>query len=546
MSIEGRPVGKAVHVADDQLRFEAPLFEQIEPGIGGAHEGEFPLEFADPRKRRGFTADGEECAHRLSLPRRRRTVNKLRGAERSGVAASPSAGYLRPMAAIRLPRELLDFALIFRDAGRQAWFVGGAIRDSLLGRPVSDYDVATDATPDEIVRLFRRVIPTGIKHGTVTVLWKGWKIETTTFRSEGSYSDGRHPDEVSFGASIEEDLGRRDFTINAMAWNPFEKRLADPYRGREDLEARLVRAVGRASDRFDEDGLRILRAIRFASQLGFTIEAETRMALAERRQRLASVSAERIRDEFSKILGSPRPSIGLRLMEESQILELILPELAKARGVEQKGLHRFDVLDHLLLSADAVENRLPLRLAALLHDIGKPGTKVVGEDGVATFHRHEELSARMTETILRRLRYPNEVMDRVCHLVRQHMFHYEDNWSDAAVRRFLARVGTESLDDLLSLRIADGSAMTGLPVDPRSLDPLRRRVEAALSAKEALTTKDLAIDGNDLAALGVPRGPVMGRMLGELLDAVLEDPSLNESGRLREIALRMKPKHGIS
>lgn len=449
------------------------------------------------------------------------------------------------MPSIHIPRELIDFARVLGDAGRQAWFVGGAVRDSLLGRPVSDYDLATDARPEELLRLYRRVIPTGIKHGTVTVLWKGWKIETTTFRSEGAYSDGRHPDEVSFGSSIEEDLERRDFTINAMAWDPLGKRLADPHGGREDLRARLVRAVGRPRDRFDEDGLRILRALRFAAQLQFEIEAETLAALAERRERLASVSAERIRDELSKILCAPRPSWALRAMEEAGILALILPELAAARGVEQKGLHRFDVLDHLYLSADAAPARLELRLAALFHDIGKPGTKVVDAEGVASFHRHEELSAKMAAEIMRRLRYPNDLIEGVCHLVRQHMFHYEDSWSDAAVRRFLARVGPAALPDLLALRIADGSAMSGLPVDHRSLDPLRRRVEAILEAEEALGIKDLAIGGNELAALGVPRGPVMGRMLAELLEAVLEDPALNEADRLREIAKRMKRKYGL-
>ena len=447
---------------------------------------------------------------------------------------------------IRIPRDLVDFARVFRDAGHEAWFVGGAVRDSLLGREVSDYDLATDANPEQVQRLFRKVIPTGIKHGTVTVLWKGWSIETTTFRAEEGYSDGRHPDLVRFGVGIEEDLGRRDFTINAMAWDPFEARLADPFGGRKDLGARLVRAVGDASARFDEDGLRLLRALRFAAQLEFTVEESTLAAIGERRARLSSVSPERVRDEFSKLLCSPRPSSALRLMEETGLLAIILPELCAARGVEQKGMHRFDVLDHLYLSVDAVVNRLGLRLAALFHDIGKPDTKAVGPDGVATFYRHEELSATMAETIMRRLRYPNDLIGEVSHLVHEHMFHYEDNWSDAAVRRFVARAGLASIEDLLALRIADGSAMTGQRVDPRSLDPLRRRIEAVIAAEEALSIKDLAIDGNDLAVLGVPRGPVMGRILSELLEAVIEDPELNDSDRLKDIAQRMKGKHGLS
>ncbi|HUX36317.1 MAG TPA: CCA tRNA nucleotidyltransferase [Rectinemataceae bacterium] len=450
------------------------------------------------------------------------------------------------MPIIHIPRELVDFARLFREAGHEAWFVGGAIRDELLGREASDFDVATDARPEAVMGLFRKVIPTGIKHGTVTVLWKGWSVETTTFRAEGGYSDGRHPDEVRFGVGIEEDLARRDFTINAMAWDPLSSRLADPFGGKVDLDARLIRAVGQATERFDEDGLRILRAIRFASQLDFSIEAATLGALAERRDRLASVSAERIRDEFSKMLLSRRPSVALRLMEEGGILGLVLPELAAARGVEQKGLHRFDVLDHLYLATDAVEGRLPLRLAALFHDLGKPGTKAIDADGEVIFHRHEELSATMTEAIMRRLRYPNDLTDKVRHLVRQHMFHYEDNWSDAAVRRFLARVGEGSMEELLSLRIADGSAMSGHPVDPRSLDPLRRRLGKIIEAQEALAIKDLAVKGEDLAAIGVPRGPIMGKMLNELLEAVIEDPSLNSKERLGDIATRIKGKYGLS
>lgn len=453
--------------------------------------------------------------------------------------------YLRPMPTVHIPRDLVDFARIFHEAGHEAWFVGGSVRDNLLGRPASDFDVATSASPEQVVGLFRRVVPTGIKHGTVTVLWKGWSIETTTFRIEGGYSDGRHPDTVRFGASIEEDLERRDFTINAMAWDPLEDRLCDPFGGRRDLGLRLVRAVGSASERFEEDGLRLLRALRFAAQLDFTVEATTLAAIREKRSRLTSVSPERIRDEISKILGSPRPSSALVLMENTGLLALVLPELAAARGVEQKGMHRFDVLDHLFLAVDAIQASLVLRLAALFHDIGKPETKAVGPDGIATFYRHEELSAAMAETIMRRLRFSNDVVDEVCHLVREHMFHYEDNWSDAAVRRFISRTGIDSFDKLVALRIADGSAMTGVAVDPRTLDPLRSRVEAVIAAKEALSIRDLAINGNDLSDLGVPRGPVMGRMLSELLEAVIEDPSLNQGERLRDIAVRMKGKHGL-
>ncbi len=443
------------------------------------------------------------------------------------------------------PPLLYDFAAVLAAAGKQCFLVGGAVRDYLLGRQVNDFDAATDAPPELVSRLYRRVAPTGIKHGTVTVLYKGLEIETTTFRTEADYGDGRHPDRVEFAATIEEDLSRRDFTMNAMAFNLVSRELIDPHGGRRDLELRLVRAVGDPVDRFREDGLRPLRALRFATQLGFEIEASTFEAITMALDRFRLVSAERVRDEFGKILLSPLPSRGLRLMESCGVLAIVAPELASCRGVEQKGMHRFDVLDHLFATADAAPADLVLRLAALLHDTGKPAAKVELPGAEPTFYRHEELSATIALEFLRRLRFPNAVIDDVVHLVRHHMFFYDESWTDAAVRRFLARVGPGKVESLLALRLADGSGMTGNPVDPRSLVPLRARVEAVLGADHAFGIKDLAIGGAELASIGIPKGPVMGMMLGELLEAVLDDPSLNQEGRLLEIAERMKGKYGI-
>ncbi len=444
-----------------------------------------------------------------------------------------------------IPSELKDFAQVFRRAGRQCYIVGGAVRDGLIGRLVADYDAATDAPPEEVMRLFRRVVPTGIKHGTVTVLWKGRNIETTTFRRDLGYSDGRRPDKVEFGASLEEDLARRDFTINAMALDPLESRIIDPHGGQADLERRLVRAVGDPVLRFAEDGLRPLRAVRFATQLGFEIEAATFAAVNGALSRLKAVSAERLREEIEKILMASEPSRGLRLMEESGMLAIVLPELTACRGVEQRGLHRFDVLDHLYVSLDASPRDREIRLAALFHDIGKPGTRRREDDGVFTFHRHEELSARLAEGILKRLRFPNAVIDEVTHLIRQHMFFYDESWSDAAVRRFLARVGTDHVDKLLALRLADSTGILGHPADPRSIEPLRRRIDAVIAKDEALGLKDLAIGGSELAALGVPRGPVMGRILAELLETVLDDPEQNTKEQLLRIARGIMPKYGL-
>jgi tRNA nucleotidyltransferase (CCA-adding enzyme) len=449
------------------------------------------------------------------------------------------------MRQIHPPRELFEFARVLEEGGKQCYLVGGAVRDYLLGREVSDFDAATDARPEEVVRAFRRVIPTGIKHGTVTVLWKGLEIEVTTFRTESAYADGRHPDEVAFASTIEEDLSRRDFTINAMAFDLSAGSLLDPHGGREDLSRRLVRAVGEPRERFREDGLRPLRAVRFASQLGFEIEAATLAAIGPSIDRFRLVSAERVREELVKILVSALPSRGLRLLEETGLLAEISPELAACRGVDQKGMHVFDVLDHLYACTDAAPPEPALRLAALLHDVGKPGAKAERPGEAPTFYRHEELSAQAAEAIMRRLRFPKALVDEVAHLIRCHMFSYDDSWSDAAVRRFLARVGPGNIEALFALRIADGSGIIGRPVDPRSLEPLRGRIDAVLAAKEAFGLGDLAVKGADLASIGVPPGRAMGAMLKELLEAVMDDPSLNERGRLLDIARKIKPKYGL-
>ena len=450
------------------------------------------------------------------------------------------------MSRIHPPLELYELAGIFGQAGKRCYLVGGAVRDSLLGRPVNDFDVATDARPEEVLRLFRRVIPTGIKHGTVTILYKGLQVEATTFRTETDYSDGRHPDRVEYAATIEEDLSRRDFTMNAMAFDLLDKALLDPFDGEMDLGRRLVRAVGDPLERFWEDGLRPLRALRFASQLGFEVEEATLAAIPARLDRFRLVSAERIRDELQKILLSPSPSRGLRLMESTGMLELVVPELAACRGVEQKGMHVFDVLDHLYASVDAAPSDLALRLAALFHDIGKPESKVDIPGGEPTFYRHEENSARIAQAVMTRLKLPNALMDEVVHLVRHHMFAYDESWSDAAVRRFLARVGEDYVERLFALRLADGAGIIGAPVDSRSLDPFRRRIEKALVEAHAFGLRDLAIGGAELASIGVPKGPTMGKILAELLEAVLDDPTLNEKEPLLRIAGKLKGKYGLN
>jgi poly(A) polymerase/tRNA nucleotidyltransferase (CCA-adding enzyme) len=439
-----------------------------------------------------------------------------------------------------MPGVLKRFSEIFLRQGFQCYLVGGAIRDMLIGRRLTDFDIATDALPEQVQDMFRRVIPTGIKHGTVTVLVRGTRFEVTTFRIEREYLDGRRPDSVVFSPSIEEDLKRRDFTINAMAYDLAARRLLDPHGGREDLRRKVLRAIGVPLERFLEDGLRPLRACRFAAQFGFTIEPETFAAIPLSLDTVRKVSAERIREELVRLLAAPAPSIGFRLMRSSGLLALLLPELEAGAGVEQRDLHCFDVLEHSLRSCDAAPpGNFVVRLAALLHDIGKPQSLERSESGDLKFYGHELASAQAAEGLLRRLRFSNEVIRRTCHLVRHHMFNYTDQWSDAAVRRLVSRVGQENLPDLLALRRADQIGTCGDTAPSPSLIAFEKRLEQALAAGQAFSLKDLAVDGDELmAALDLPPGPKIGALLAQLLDSVLADPAMNEKEKLLEIARR--------
>jgi len=438
---------------------------------------------------------------------------------------------------------LKEIAAIFNDKGKQVYLVGGAVRDMLMGKKIHDWDLATDALPQDVTAIVKsakgKVIPTGIKHGTVTVLYKKHSIEVTTFRLEKGYSDGRRPDKVQFATDIEEDLSRRDFCMNAIALHIPSGEVVDPFGGTQDIKAKIIRCVGNAAERFSEDGLRPLRAVRFAAQLGFEIEKNTLDAINGALSISAKVSQERVRDEIDKILASPVPSRAFLLMLKTGLLELFLKELAACRGIEQKGYHSFDVLDHSLLACDyAAANGYSheLRLAALLHDIGKPPVREMDESGVWKFYRHEEAGADMCRQLLRRLRYSNEVIDRVCHLVKEHMFHYTEDWSAAAVRRFIARAGEANLKDLYLLRRADAFALAGKEIEPMNLAALADRVEKILAEKHAFNLKDLAVSGKDLMAIGIEGGKPMGIILNELLETVLDDPAQNTKEKLLEIS----------
>src|SRR5437899_9537421 len=312
-----------------------------------------------------------------------------------------------------------------RAAGKQAWIAGGAVRDLLRGKAADDFDVATDALPEQVVKLFPRVVPTGMQHGTVTVLTAEHKVEVTTFRGEGPYLDGRRPSSVTFLGDIDGDLARRDFTVNAIAWDPIAGVLRDPFSGAEDLRRCRLRAVGDPLDRFREDGLRPLRAVRFASTLRLALDRPTERAIPQALDVFAKVAWERVREELSKLLvrGDPA-SRGIRLLRRTGLLARIVPELLEGVGFEQNQYHAYDVFRHTLRAVDFAPRDLTVRLAALLHDVGKPRSAQPPEPrGEHTFYKHEFLGEEMTREILLRLRYPHREVERVALLVREHNWH---------------------------------------------------------------------------------------------------------------------------
>jgi len=428
------------------------------------------------------------------------------------------------------------------DAGHEAYPVGGGVRDLLLGRRVVDWDVATAARPEEVQNLFERVIPTGIAHGTVTVLFGKSKIEVTTFRGDLGYSDGRHPDEVNFLKSLPEDLKRRDFTVNAMAWDLGKQRLIDPLGGRRDLKRSLIKAVGEADRRFSEDGLRPMRAVRFACVLGFDIEKQTFEAISKSLKVFRKVAPERIRDELLKILASRQAARGIELLRLSDLLAEIIPEILETVGFEQNHFHRYDVYEHTLKCLERARGDGVLKLAVLLHDIGKPQA-AEGPAGERTFYRHEAKSSELAARIMRRLRFSNLERARARKLIEEHMFHYEPQWTDGAVRRLVRRVGPDRLEDLWEMRRADawGRGM-GVRDTLGNLKALKNRVAKVLAENATLKVTDLALDGEDvMRILRCGPGPRIGEVLEALLERVLDDPALN----CRQELERLIPGLGI-
>ena len=437
---------------------------------------------------------------------------------------------------MNVPSKIKDFCSVFKNSGYSCYLVGGAVRNLIRGIKPADFDFATDALPEDIIKMFRKVIPTGIEHGTVTILYKGMQFEVTTFRIDGNYSNSRHPDRIEFSSSIYEDLKRRDFTINSMALDPVENSLLDPHDGRKDLKRKIIKSIGDPAKRFSEDGLRVLRGCRFASQLDFDIDSNTLSGMKEQGFRLQYISAERIRDEITKILMSDRPSKAFFIMKKTDILKYIIPELEAGIGMQQREMHIFDVFEHSLYSADHAEKNLVIRLAALLHDIGKPESFEI-RDNIRTFYNHEKISADMASTILKRLKFPRAVEKQVTHLIREHMFNYTEDWSDSALRRLISRVGRENIKDLIRLRYADRAGMKGRPFECVNDKSFICRINSILEKENAFTIKSLAVNGNILSEeAGIPKGPAMGSVLSFLLESVLDDPEMNTKEKLIEIA----------
>ncbi len=439
-----------------------------------------------------------------------------------------------------IPKEVKIILEKLKSAGFEAYIVGGCVRDFLLGHEPKDWDVTTNAKPEEIQKVF----PDSFYENTfltVTVKMPGMEVEVTTYRSEAKYSDKRHPDAVEYAKTLEEDLSRRDFTVNAMAidheaWNmKHGTGVIDPFGGQEDLKKKIIRTVGNANDRFGEDALRMLRAVRFAAVLDFTIEEKTAEAIKKNSLWIDAVSKERIRDEFVKMVMSLRAADGVELLREFGLLKIIIPELQENVGVGQNKHHIYDCYEHALKALEYTAKKkfsLHVRLAALLHDVGKPRVKM-GEGKESTFYNHEMIGARLAFQILQRLKFSNNDVNAVVNLVRHHMFYYNvDEVTESSVRRLVKKVGPENMEALLQVREADRIG-SGVPkAEPYKLRHLKYIIEKV--SKDPISVKMLAIDGKDVMdVLGIAPGPKIGQILDALLGHVLDDPSKNTAEFLK-------------
>ena len=442
------------------------------------------------------------------------------------------------MIQIQLPEKVQFIISRLEQAGYEAYAVGGCVRDSLLGRQPHDWDVTTSAKPMQVKEAFRHTIDTGIQHGTVTVMLDHEGFEVTTYRIDGEYEDSRHPKEVTFTVNLVEDLKRRDFTINAMAYND-RSGIVDAFGGVEDLDYGIIRCVGEAAERFGEDALRILRAVRFSAQLGFTIADGTKAAAKALAPNLNHISAERIQAELVKLLVSAHPDY-MRDAYALGITKAVLPELDAAFATQQNHPHHmYNVGEHLMQCLLHTRADKSLRLAALLHDIGKPQTRSTDADGTDHFHGHVEVSERMAAAILKRLKFDNDTITKVQKYVKYHDYNAEP--SAKAVRRAINKIGAEYFPQILELRRADTLAQSAYQQAEKleRIDAIARLYDEIMEQQQCVSLKTLEITGNDLIALGVPKGKRIGAILAELLDDVLQNPENNTHDYLMEEAKKL-------
>lgn len=432
---------------------------------------------------------------------------------------------------LTIPVNAEKILRVLENQGFEAFIVGGCVRDSILGRRPDDWDITTSARPEQVKALFRRTVDTGLKHGTVTVLMDKESYEVTTYRIDGEYEDGRHPKEVAFTASLEEDLKRRDFTINAMAYHP-DRGLVDLFHGMDDIRAEIIRCVGNPLERFGEDALRILRAVRFSAQLGFSIEAETKTGIEELAPNLKLVSAERIQTELVKLLVSPHPDYFLTAYETG-ITRQFLPEFDACMETGQNTPHHcLSVGLHTLQSLLNIRPDKVLRLTMLLHDIGKPAVKKTDENGRDHFKMHGPAGEKMASAILRRLKFDNDTISKVCRLIRWH----DDRPAPdmCSVRRAVNRIGEDIFPLYLEVQRADMLAQSTYKREEKAarLEGVNECYRKILEEGQCVSLKSMAVSGRDLIAAGYAPGPELGEILNRLLEHVLEHPEDNEKDRL--------------
>ena len=429
---------------------------------------------------------------------------------------------------IQMPEKVAHIIHTIQEAGDEAYAVGGCVRDSILGRTPDDWDITTSARPQEVKALFGRTVDTGLQHGTVTVLMGREGFEVTTYRIDGTYEDGRHPSQVTFTASLREDLRRRDFTINAMAYSE-ETGLVDIFGGMEDIRAGVIRCVGDAGERFGEDALRIMRAVRFSAQLGYRIDEGTKSAIRRLAPSLRRISAERIRTELVKLLTSAHPD-ELRTAWELGVTEVILPEFDRTMDCQQRNPHHcYTVGEHILHSLLQTAPDRVLRMTMLLHDIGKPQTMTEDADGVRHFHGHARVSEEMAGQILRRLKFDNDTIDKVCRLVRYHDYGNGCMPDGRSVRRAVNRVGEDIFPMLLAVKRADLEAQSDYQRQEKReiLEAWERGYQEVMERRDCVSLKNLAVTGRDLIDAGMQPGKQMGKTLEEMLEIVLENPACN-------------------